>query len=72
MEPTIKEQMEYKTLGNSGLKVSRLSLGNWITGNGGTEEEHQKAANDMVKCAFENGINCFDTAEGYGYGSGER
>ena len=69
---TIKEQMEYVKLGRSGLKVSRVAFGNWITGNDGDDTDYQKVANEMVKYAFDNGVNIFDTAEGYGQGKGER
>ena len=65
-EPT----MEYVNLGRSGLKVSRLSYGNWI--NSLEDEEAQKVANKLVKLAWDRGINYFDTAEGYDFGKGER
>lgn len=58
--------MEYVNLGNSGLKVSKLGLGNaalW-----GTNPELEKK---LVKMAFDNGINYFDTAESYGLGAAE-
>ena len=62
-------KMQYVSLGRSGLKVSRFGYGNWV--NSSSKEEAQKACNEMVKLAFENGINFFDTAESYGFGDGE-
>ena len=59
-----KDKMEYRYLGNTGLKVSALGLGNFVnTGESITLE--------TVKCALENGINYFDTAEIYGNGEAE-
>lgn len=66
----IKAKMEYVRLGKTGLKVSKFAYGNWITGHG-SEEEHQTRANELVKMAYEAGVNLFDTAEGYGKGQGE-
>jgi voltage-dependent potassium channel beta subunit len=56
-------KMSYRYLGNSGLKVSVLSLGNWIN----TKEDY-----DSFSLAFQNGINFFDTAEIYGLGEAEK
>lgn len=64
------KHMKYVKLGRSGLKVSQFSYGNWI--NCADEASAQVTANENVKYAFENGINFFDTAELYGYGSGEQ
>ena len=63
-------KMQYVNLGRSGVKVSRLSYGNWT--NGEDHEEAQKKANALVKLAWDNGINFFDTAEAYNLGEGER
>jgi voltage-dependent potassium channel beta subunit len=63
------EKMKYVSLGKSGLKVSKFGYGNWV--NSSSAEEAQKACTTMVKLAFENGINFFDTAEAYGQGDGE-
>ena len=57
------QEMEYRALGPSGLKVSVLSYGNWLTSNDPSVEEQTKAC---VKRCFEHGINFFDTAEVYG------
>ncbi|KAF7723436.1 hypothetical protein EC973_002035 [Apophysomyces ossiformis] len=60
--------MEYRYLGNSGLKVSILSLGSWITF-GGQITPEQTA--EIVKTALELGINHFDVAESHAGGQGE-
>lgn len=61
--------MEYRFLGNSGLKVSVLSFGNWLTNNDPKVLEETKK---IVRRCYEAGINFFDTAEGYGAGEAER
>lgn len=62
--------MEYRFLGNSGLKVSVISLGNWLN-NQDNSEKAQKLMTDSVAKAWSLGINFFDTAEGYGFGIAE-
>lgn len=57
-------KMLFRYLGNSGLKVSVLSWGNWIN----TKED---ATYEIIKTAYNNGVNFFDTAEIYGNGEGE-
>lgn len=59
--------MEYRRLGQSGLKVSELCLGTMTFGHG-TDEA---TARRMVDMAFEAGINFFDTANTYGAGQSE-
>jgi aryl-alcohol dehydrogenase-like predicted oxidoreductase len=61
--------MKYRKLGNTGLKVSEIGLGSWLTY--GTAAE-QKAADACVAKAFECGINFFDTANAYNRGEGEK
>ncbi|MDP4084978.1 MAG: aldo/keto reductase family protein [Bacillota bacterium] len=60
--------MEYRRLGNTGLKVSEISLGSWLTYGGYVEEE--KAAASIDK-AYDLGINFFDTANVYMRGAAE-
>ena len=60
--------MEYRFLGRSGLKISALSIGAWITFGGQVGEE---AAYDCLKTAFEAGVNFFDNAESYSGGHAE-
>ncbi|MBB3110161.1 aryl-alcohol dehydrogenase-like predicted oxidoreductase [Paenibacillus phyllosphaerae] len=61
--------MKYRRLGGTGLKVSEIGLGSWLTY--GTAAE-QKAADACVAQAFESGINFFDTANAYNRGEGEK
>jgi len=69
--------MEYKTLGNTGLLVSRLCLGTMTMGLGTGIYEHignvgQADADQLVKDSFDAGINFFDTADVYSAGESER
>jgi aryl-alcohol dehydrogenase-like predicted oxidoreductase len=54
--------MEFRRLGRSGLTVSEISYGNWITHGGQVEEQ---AAHDCVHAALDEGITTFDTADAY-------
>lgn len=60
--------MEYRFLGNSGLKVSALSLGAWVTYGGQVGEE---VAYECMTAAYEAGVNFFDNAEVYANGNAE-
>jgi voltage-dependent potassium channel beta subunit len=60
--------MEYRRLGKSGLQVSALSFGSWLTF--GNQIDDQTAEELMVK-AYDSGINFFDNAEGYAVGKSE-
>jgi aryl-alcohol dehydrogenase-like predicted oxidoreductase len=60
--------MEHRHLGNSGLEVSALSYGNWITHGSQIEED---AATACVKAALDAGITTFDTADVYAQGAAE-
>jgi aryl-alcohol dehydrogenase-like predicted oxidoreductase len=60
-----KIPMEYRYLGNSGLKVFVLSFGNWL--NLDKPEDYQ-ITRDAMKLCFDAGLNFFDTAEVYGLG----
>src|SRR5512144_3408830 len=63
--------MEYRPFGQTGLEVSTIGFGCWEVGGGyGQVEEAQFAR--AVGRALDLGINCFDTAEGYGHGASER
>ena len=61
--------MEYKNLGKSGLKVSRLSLGSWLTFG---KQIENNIAEELMDLAYENGVNFFDNAEIYAQGESER
>ncbi len=60
--------MRYRQLGASGLKVSEISLGSWLTYGGYVEEQR---AIDCIHRAFELGVNLFDTANVYMRGRAE-
>jgi aryl-alcohol dehydrogenase-like predicted oxidoreductase len=60
--------MNFRKLGASGLSVSEISLGSWLTYSGGVEREQARAC---VEAAFDAGINFIDTANVYGRGASE-
>lgn len=60
--------MEYRRLGKSGLKVSALSFGSWVTF--GNQVDVDKAVGCMT-AAYDAGVNFFDNAEGYAAGQSE-
>jgi len=61
--------MRYRRLGTSGLKVSELSLGSWLTFG---KQIDDGTAEALMKMAYDNGINFFDNAEIYSRGESER
>lgn len=60
--------MKYRFLGRSGLKVSELSFGSWITFGSQVDVD---LAYRLITKAFDNGVNFFDNAEVYGNGVSE-
>src|ERR1700690_3927836 len=60
--------MEHRHLGRSGLKVSEIAYGNWITHGSQVEED---AARQCVAAALDEGITTFDTADVYAGGRAE-
>ena len=60
--------MEFRRLGNSGLTISAISYGNWITHGSQVEED---AAAACVRAALDEGITTFDTADVYAQGRAE-
>jgi len=60
--------MNYRRLGRSGLKVSELSLGSWVTY--GNQVDHA-AAREIMAAAWDAGVNFFDNAEVYAAGKSE-
>jgi len=61
--------MEYRRLGRSGLEVSLLSFGSWVTFGRQLDGEEGTAC---MRAAWERGCNFFDNAEAYGSGESER
>jgi len=61
--------VEYRRLGDSGLRVSEIGLGSWLTYGVGVEAEQAKA---IIARAYDLGVNFFDTANAYGRGAAER
>lgn len=60
--------MEYRRLGKSGLPISALSFGAWVTfGN----QLDMTAARDLMAAAYDHGVNFFDNAEVYALGEAE-
>jgi voltage-dependent potassium channel beta subunit len=61
--------MEYRNLGRSGLQLSVLSFGSWVTFRKQIEDS---SADELMGIAYENGINFFDNAEIYSLGESEK
>jgi voltage-dependent potassium channel beta subunit len=62
-------EMPYRRLGRSGLKLSALSFGSWVSFGGQLDTGR---ARDCLAAAYEGGVNFFDNAESYGGGESER
>jgi voltage-dependent potassium channel beta subunit len=60
--------MHYRRLGRSGLQVSALSVGSWVTYN---NQVNTSAATEMLAAAMGAGVNFFDNAEAYASGQSE-
>ena len=60
--------MEYRNLGNSGLKISELSFGSWVTF---VNQLNEKDAMECMALAYDKGVNFFDNAEVYASGGSE-
>lgn len=60
--------MRMRQLGNSGIEISEIGLGSWLTYAGGIERERSAAC---TRTAFDLGITFFDTANVYGHGAAE-
>ncbi|CAN5717327.1 aldo/keto reductase [soil metagenome] len=61
--------MEYRRLGNSGLQVSVLSFGSWVSF---SKQINDKVADELMGIAYDKGINFFDNAEAYALGESEK
>lgn len=60
--------MHYRRLGRSGLKISEISLGAWVTFGGQVDE---KLAAELIHAAYDQGVNFFDNADMYANGQAE-
>ncbi|MEO6489948.1 MAG: aldo/keto reductase [Ferruginibacter sp.] len=61
--------MEYRRLGRSGLQLSVLSFGSWVSF---SKQINDKVADELMGIAYDNGINFFDNAEVYALGESEK
>lgn len=61
--------MEYRRLGKSGLQLSVVSFGSWVTFQ---KQISDKVADELMGIAYDNGINFFDNAEAYAHGESEK
>ena len=60
--------MEFRRMGKSGLKLSALSFGSWVTFGSQIQDDTSER---LMQMAYENGINFFDNAEAYASGKSE-
>ncbi|XP_035531019.1 voltage-gated potassium channel subunit beta-3-like [Morone saxatilis] len=63
-----QSNMPYRNLGKSGLRVSCLGLGTWVTFGSQISDE---MAESVMTVAYDSGVNLFDTAEVYASGRAE-
>ncbi len=61
--------MQYKRMGRSGLELSVLSFGSWVTFH---KQINDNSADELMGIAYDNGINFFDNAETYALGESEK
>jgi len=61
--------MHYRRLGRSGIKISEISLGAWVTFGGQISDQ---TAGDLVHAAYDQGVNFFDNADVYAKGKAEQ
>lgn len=62
--------MKYRSVGKSGLKVSEIAVGSWMTDLVGSEKA--AVAESTIRQAYEQGVNFFDCADGYSGGEAEK
>lgn len=62
--------MKYRNVGKAGIKISEIALGSWMTDLKGSAQED--IAKEVIKLAYERGINFFDCADAYSGGAAER
>ena len=61
--------MQYRKMGNTGVRVSEISLGSWLTYGNGVEDN---TAEKIIDAAYAGGVNFFDTANVYALGEAEK
>ncbi len=61
--------MEYRRLGKSGLQLSVLSFGSWVSF---SKQINDKVADELMGIAYDKGVNFFDNAEAYALGESEK
>jgi voltage-dependent potassium channel beta subunit len=61
--------MQYRRLGRSGLQLSALSYGSWVSFHGQLDDKH---ADELMGIAYDHGVNFFDNAETYADGESEK
>lgn len=61
--------MEYRRMGNTGLQLSVLSFGSWVTFH---KQIDDSRADELMSIAYEKGVNFFDNAEAYALGESEK
>jgi aryl-alcohol dehydrogenase-like predicted oxidoreductase len=70
-DPNEREEMRYRRLGNTGIEVSEVGFGVWTVSTGWWGEVDDERSVRLLRRAYEEGINYFDTADTYGSGKGE-
>ncbi len=65
----LTSKMEYRRLGKSGLQISALSFGSWVSF---SKQINDKTAEELMSIAYDNGVNFFDNAEIYALGESEK
>jgi len=61
--------MEYRKMGKTGLQLSTLSFGSWVTFH---KQIDDRISDELMGIAYDNGVNFFDNAEGYAEGESEK
>lgn len=62
--------MEYRSVGKSGLKISEIAVGSWMTDLHGSEKA--AVAEKTIRLAYDRGVNFFDCADAYSGGDAEK
>jgi len=62
--------MKYRSVGKSGLKVSEIAVGSWMTDLAGSQQA--QIAEDTIRLAYDQGVNFFDCADAYSGGEAEK